>query len=178
VPAYVALLRGINVSGHRQMKMRDVNAMCEELGFTEVATYLQSGNVVFEGRSTPTAKLEQQIHEAIRERWGHDVAVLVRTATEWAGVVEYHPFVDRTDDPTKLHVTFLQGAPSRAAVAALDVDAGAEEYEVHGREVYLHCPHGYGRAKLVNPYWERALGTVATTRNWKTVGALRDLLGG
>ena len=157
------------------MKMPELAALCTELGYREVTTYLQSGNVRFGARATKAARVEAELSSALADRFGFEVATLVRSPGELAEVAERHPFASRTTDGAKLHVTFLQGVPDPAVVAALDDVTGGDEYEVIGREVYLFTPNGYGRSKLVNPLWERKFAMPATTRNAKTVAALATL---
>jgi uncharacterized protein (DUF1697 family) len=169
------MLRGINLGDHNKMTMPDLEDLCSELGHRDVVTYLRSGNVVFRSRSTSSARVEEGLAAAIQARFGYDVPVVARTADRFTAIAERHPFASRTDDLAKLHVTFLQDAPDTATVAALSLATGGDEYEVVGPEVYLFTPNGYSRSKLTNGVWERALSTVATTRNAKTVAALAAL---
>ena len=179
MPVYVALLRGINVGTHRQMPMRDLVAVCDGLGYREVETYLRSGNVVFRTSGSSANQVSAALESAIAERFGFEVTTLVRTRRDLESVVAGNPFVERGAAIDRLHVTFLQDKPARSAVDAIDPDEGrGDDFEVVGREVYLHCPNGYGRSRLTNPFWERRLRTSATTRNWKTVHALVDMAGG
>jgi uncharacterized protein (DUF1697 family) len=176
VPIYVALLRGINVGGHRQMAMRDLTSVCHELGFAEVETYLRSGNVVFRASSSSATRINGTLEAAIEAQFGFEVSTLIRTRRELESLVAGNPFLERGAQPDRLHVTFLRDQPARSAVAAIDPDEGrGDTFHVAGREVYLHCPNGYGRSRLTNPFWERRLRTAATTRNWKTINALVDL---
>ena len=173
---YVALLRGINLRQHNKISMAELRELFLALGCEDVATYVQSGNVVFKSSATGTTALMQSIEERITRDLGLDVRVLVRTKRELAKIVAGNPFADR--DPAKLHVTFLADAPDRARVQELGTkDAGADELRVAGREVYLHCPNGYGRSKLSNAWFETQLGVAATTRNWRTVTKLAELVG-
>jgi uncharacterized protein (DUF1697 family) len=170
---YVALLRGINLGARNKLAMADLRALVTELGADDVETYVQSGNVVFASGGSASA-LERQIEERIRRDHGYEVPVLVRTAPELAKVVADNPFLRAGNDQTKLHVTFLAAAPGRARVEA-PPGSGADEFSIVRREVYLHCPDGYGRSKLSNAFFEKQLGVVATTRNWRTVTTLAEL---
>jgi len=153
--------------------MADLRRLVEELGFGDVSTHLQSGNVLFEATSG-AGRLEPRLERAIAEGLAPGVSVVVRTRTELAKVVAANPFTGR--DLSKLHVTFLQERPSRARAATLDPGFGApDEFRVLGRELYLHFSDGSGRSKLSNAYFEKQLGVVATTRNWRTVTALAEL---
>ncbi len=180
MPTYIAMLRGINVSGHNIVKMERLRASFESLKAREVRTYVQSGNVVFQLAAHPPAPLARRIEARLLRDFGFSVAVLLRTARDLKSLTTNNPFLRTTSiDPSKLHVTFLSEAPGKAAVLKLDALAtGPDRFHVAGREIYLHCPEGYGRTKLSNTAFERILSVSATTRNWKTVNALLELAGG
>lgn len=173
---YVALLRGINVGGRTRVAMDDLRRLFADLGHGDVTTYIQSGNVLFDadgpadGAAAPVAAA---IEEGIAAELGLSVTVVLRSATELDAVVDANPFAGRVPDPSKLHVTFLAAEPAGTVEAPPGV---ADELALVGREVYLHCPGGYGRTKLDNGFFERRLGVPATTRTWTTVRKLRDLL--
>jgi uncharacterized protein (DUF1697 family) len=175
---YLALLRGVNVGGRTRVGMVDLRRLFEALGYVGVGSYLQSGNLLFEATGQ-AAQLAAEIERRIGRDLGLSVTVLVRTGPELAKVVANNPFLGRTDDPTRLHLTFLAKAPDPARLARLEKSGDdPDEFALAGREVYLYCPNGYGRTRLNNAYFERRLGLPATTRSWKTVTALRDLAGG
>jgi len=179
VSAYVALLRGINVAGHRRVPMAELRAAVEDLGCTRVSTYLQSGNVVFHTSRTAPATLATAIERQITRGLGLDVDVLVRTRAELDALAAANPFLEEGADATALHVAFLGARPPATARRAVDPERFApDRFALHGREVYLSCPNGYGRSRLTNPFFERALGTTVTTRNWKTVTSLVELARG
>jgi len=177
VTSFVALLRGINVSGRRRIAMADLKLLLEGLGLEEVRTYLQSGNAVFRASADDPEGLALAIRGRIARDLGHEVAVLVLTAGDVARIVGSNPFVSLPGvDEKWLHVAFLLGEVSPSAFGALDLPAGqGEQARPADGVVYLSLPNGYGRTRLNNAYFEKALGTVATTRNWKTVRALADL---
>ena len=171
MPTYVALLRGINLGARNKIAMADLRELFAALGCEDVSTYVQSGNVVFRSPVRSAAKLQGGIEERIRADLGLQIRVLVRTSDELAAVAEGNPF-----DPATAHVTFLAEKPAAAGVRDLDPDRSPpDEFRVAGREVYLHCPNGYGRSKLTNAYFEKQLGVAATTRNWRTVTELARL---
>ena len=168
-----ALLRGINLGGHRKLAMADLREIFAACGAENVNTYVQSGNVVFTGASPK--RLVGEVETEIERRLGLDVRVLVRSARELEGLVSANPFPDE-GDPTRLHVTFLAEPPAPERVDGIDSAPFApDEFRIAGREVYLHVPHGYGRTKLGNTFFERKLGVAATTRNWRTVLKLAEL---
>jgi uncharacterized protein (DUF1697 family) len=176
--AYAALVRGINVGG-KKVVMAELRELVSSLGHEEVSTYVQSGNVVFRTAGRDARKLAAGIERAIAQRLGLDVTVLVRSATELRSVVKGNPFLAGGADPAGLHVTFLGAAPDASAVAQIDPATFApDEFAVVDREVYLHCPDGYGRSKLSNAFFERRLRVAGTTRNWRTVTKLEELTRG
>jgi len=176
---YAALLRGVNV-GTTRISMADLRRLVTGLGHEDVKTYLQSGNVVFTSPPTRAEILAEGVERVITAELGLTVPVLVRSGAELAAVADGNPYAGRQEDPTRLLVAFLSAAPGKAKVAALTVPGGENlEYAVVGREIFLHYPDGgYGRTKFTNAYLEKKLGVVATTRNWKSVCALRDLTAG
>jgi uncharacterized protein (DUF1697 family) len=176
---YVAMLRGINVGPHNRIKMPALADLFSELGHTDVVTYIQSGNVVFKSRSKSAATLARNIEKRIASDLGCEVAVLLRSQEELGRAVKANPFLkQKKADPKHLHVTFLAGEPDAALVrAAKEFDVGHDEFVVRGRDVYLHCPTGYGNTKINNGYFEKKLKTLATTRNWNSVTKLLELAG-
>ena len=182
MPSYVAMLRGINVSGSKPAKMDALRASFEALGFKNVRTYVQSGNVLFEAKAPTAAPLGPKIVAQIKRDFGFDVPVLVLGADELARVVEANPFLKQRGegvDVTKLHVTFLAAAPAAAGLKKMEgLSSGRDAFHCLGTTIYLACPDGYGNTKLSNNTFERALGAAATTRNWKTVTALAALASG
>jgi uncharacterized protein (DUF1697 family) len=161
------------------MKMADLRGLVEALGHRDVETYLQSGNVVFSARSGTPAAIGAAMERRIAKDLGLDVIVLVRTKTELAKIAADNPLAKRRVDIAHLYVTFLGERPAAAMVSALDPKRFLPDtFAVARREVYLCCPNGYGRTKLNNAFFERALATDATTRNWKTINALLGMAGG
>lgn len=176
--SYVALLRGLNVSGHNPLSMKDLQSMVRDLPAEDVATYLQSGNVVFQSQAAPEA-LEAALEEALAAATTSAVKVLVRTADELERVIDANPFATADEQAaSQLHVTFLGQAPAAARLASLKLPETGDRYHLGDRAIYLSCPGGYGRSKLNNAFFERQLDVVATTRNWRTVTALARMARG
>lgn len=174
-----ALLRGINVGGRSKVAMDDFRRVFVDLGYTDARTYIQTGNVVFTAVDEQPSQLAAGIEERIAADLGLDVDVLLRTEEELAHVISANPFMGSGADTSKLHVTFLAEEPGDQRGAGLESPPGeTDELRLIGREVYLHCPNGYGRTKLNNAFIEKRLGVAATTRTWKTVVKLRDLTSG
>lgn len=173
---YVALLRGINVSGQKAIHMTGLQESCASLGLKDVRTYLQSGNVVFKAGKSDTDKLATAIQAKIAQDFGHEVPVLVMSAHEFNLAANSNPLWQSGSDGKMFHATFLFQTVSNRGFEALKLPALSGEIAVlAGRAILLYCPRGYGTTKLNNNYFERALGVVATTRNWRTVLALQQL---
>jgi uncharacterized protein (DUF1697 family) len=173
---YISILRGINLGAHKKMAMPDLKALYENLGFTEVVTYIQSGNVVFNAPDDAT-DLVQKIEQAIAAKYPFTVPVIVRKAEEWVKIVSKNPFLHQDGvDLEKMHVTFLGSTPSDVLLEKIKLlDFSPDKFEILGQEVYLYCPIDYGHTKLSNSFFESKLKVTATTRNWKTVNKLLEL---
>jgi len=176
MPTYIALLRGINVGGHRSVPMAALREVHARLGHTDVVTYIQSGNVVFDAGSHDVALLSRTIEQAITAEFGIDVPVIIRTPAEVSAIIESSPYATTGADPARLAVAFLAEPPAMDQAGGIDATALLpDEFALADREVYLHCPTGFGRTKLTNAYLEKQLGIAATTRNWRTVTELAAL---
>jgi uncharacterized protein (DUF1697 family) len=172
---YVALLRGINVGRAKRIAMADLRSMLETLGYTDVKTVGQSGNVVLSAGNGKPEAMEEKIATGIKSSFGMVVAVMLRTATELAAVVDENPFVKRGIPTGDLHVAFLSTNPSAAHLKALDAAAFApDEFAFGKRAVYVRLPNGVMGSTL--PDWDKVLGVRATQRNWNTTTKLRDLI--
>jgi uncharacterized protein (DUF1697 family) len=175
----LALLRGINVAGKSRVGMSQLRDLFQELGHTDITTYLQSGNVVFNSTNNGAEQIVANLEEKIALTFGFPVSVLLRSANELTKVFNLNPYVKFEREPTKLHVTFLEEKPTGAKLTGVEIPAGEiARFKTSGREIYLHCPDGYGNTKLNNNFFERRLGMRATTRNWRTVTALHSILSG
>jgi uncharacterized protein (DUF1697 family) len=175
--SYLALLRGINVSGKNPISMIALRNSVSGLGFRDVQTYLQSGNIVFRADKADEVTLATRVRARIAQDFGHEVPVLVISAGDLSRIANSNPLWPKADgEETLFHCTFLFQPVSPDIFQALKLPVTAGERAVLvGRTVLLHCPHGYGKTKLSNNFFERALGVAATTRNWRTVLALQAL---
>lgn len=172
---HIALLRGINVGKTKRMAMVELREALDELGYEDVKTLLQSGNVVFRAKGKPEA-LEKEIQKAVARRFGFDVTVMVRTARELAKIVEENPLTEGEAEGKKLHVLFLAAKP--AASCLREVDPAAllpEKFHVAGREIYLWCKNGVLESKLFGVFSDKRLKVAGTARNWNTVTKLLAL---
>lgn len=173
---YAALLRGINVGGHKKLPMAELRTVAASLGCASPRTYIQSGNLVCEWDG-PAERLEQRLTAGIAAHFGFTVPTMVRSADELARIAAAHPWPDRELDPAKLTVAFLS-APVPPGVALPVPDGLSEEAVVSGREVYVYYPDGQGRSKLEQRgFWKPLAGIDVTVRNWRTLQKLIDLAG-
>jgi uncharacterized protein (DUF1697 family) len=171
---HVALLRGINVSGQKKIKMADLRKLLEQIDLREVQTYIQSGNIVFQS-SLEAAALRQKISGVIADYYGFEVPVQVIPANQWREWANENPFLPGHEEDLRfLHLTILEKDPGPLPPLSFDTE---DQFEQRGRLIYLYCPGGYGRSKLANTFWERKAGCAATTRNWKTVRKLAEMVG-
>jgi len=164
---YIALLRGVNVGGNT-LKMERLRELCAALGAKNARTYVQSGNLVFEAQQT-ASHWAQTLERKLAGESRLPVSVMVRTAAEMARVRVGNPFLkEKGIEFARLAVTFLQQAPSKAALDALGaLEIGSERFFHAGKEIYLHCPNGFADSKLYS--LDKVLKQRTTTRNWNTV---------
>ena len=168
---FIALLRGINVGGN-VLKMADLREAVAGLGFRDLATYLQSGNMVFRAPETVNDDIAAGISEAIRAHKSMDVTVMVRSAEEWRRVVANNPYPQAVEFPKSLHAFILDRMPAPERLEALAAkEAGRESWRIVDGALYLHTPDGFGKSVL-GGIVERVLKVPMTARNWNTVLAL------
>lgn len=177
MPEYVAMLRGINVGGRNKLPMRELAALFAGAGCDNVETYIQSGNVIFDASREVAANVSETMSHAIEHEYGYHIPVIVRTAAQMANVVDSNPWIPVGVPEAMLHVYFLETKPERDRVSALDPERSpGDTFAVLGQEVYLNLANGMARTKLTNAYFDSALQTMTTGRNWRTVTKLHDLL--
>ncbi|WP_321346431.1 DUF1697 domain-containing protein [uncultured Draconibacterium sp.] len=174
---YVAILRGINVSGKNKIKMDALKSSLSSLGFEKLQTYIQSGNVVFRYQEKSTEELEELVSKKIQEDFGFDVTVLVLRAEQLGNIVSNNPFAGEENKEAQfMHVTFLKENPSNVNEEKITAHVkGGEEFAIFDGVVFLYCPNGYGKTKLNNNFFESQLKVTATTRNWKTTLKLLEM---
>jgi uncharacterized protein (DUF1697 family) len=173
----VVLLRGINLGARNRISMPELREALEDAGYEDVRTYLQSGNVVL--TSTAAAKMvARDCERLLADRFGLEIAVVTRTCSELAKVVERNPLGRVAKDPKRYQVSFLDAKPTAKVVRELeDVAAAKEEVVAVGREIYAWHPAGVARSKLWARLAGKDLGATATARNWTTVTKLLELAG-
>lgn len=176
---YVALLRGINVGGNKKVPMARLRELMEGLGYTEVATLLQSGNAVFTSKEKSPAKVGKQLEAAIAKEFGFEVAVVIRTRDELEAVIKANPLPGAEDAPSHFLVTFLSDVPDPKRFEQIDPAAYLpDEFRLVGREIYARFPKGIGESKLATVLGGTRLGVTPTARNWNTVTKLLELADG
>ena len=172
MPRYVAFLRGINLGSTNKVSMPRLREVAEGLGYTDVVTYINSGNLILTA-TDPAATIEERLHRAIADELGPEVDVAVRTPARLATIVAENPFPD--GDPTYVTVAFLtRAAPALAKRRVAEVATESEAYVFSGQEVYVHYPQGQGRSKLAARFSD-LVGVSATVRNLRTVTKVLDL---
>lgn len=176
---WVALLRGVNVGGKNRLPMTDLVALFAGAGAADVRSYIQSGNVVFRASTAAAARVPGLVTRAIEKNFGFRPPLVLRSAGELEAVTLENPFLRTGANPDELHVLFLADKPDPARAAALDPGRSPPDtFVVRGREVYLRCPNGLARTRLTNDWFDRALDTVSTARNWRTVLKLAGMMTG
>lgn len=174
---YISILRGINVSGHKLIKIDALKKMFENLGYKNVQTYVQSGNIIFQSKENNTKNLEEVISSEIKDEFGFEVPVIVFNIKTLETIIQNNPFInDKHKDISSMHVTFLAEKPIQIDEETIvDKKDKVEEIEFTPQAIYLYCPNGYGNTKLNNNFLEKKLKVKATTRNWRTTNELLNL---
>lgn len=174
---YVSMLRGINVSGQKKIIMADLRMIYEGLGFDNVMTYIQSGNVIFCSKIKSAVVLSKKISEAIEAQYGFTVPVAIRTREEFDKLIEENPYsIKKKFDMSKLYVTLLETKPMPSQIKSLaPVKSNDDVFRILKNNIYVYCPGGYGKTRLSNKYFENELKQSATTRNWKTITHLYSM---
>lgn len=174
---FVALFSGINVGGNRIVKMAELRSFFGELGFADVATYVQSGNAVFRARKGDAASLTKQLESAFEKKWGFHSRIMVRDLDWFERLVAENPYPDVAGNPTKLHAYALEREPTKEEIARLaEKCTGPESFEIKGDVLYLHAPDGLGKSVFANLI-ARTLKVPGTARNWRTVLTLLEMAG-
>jgi uncharacterized protein (DUF1697 family) len=171
MPAFVALLRAVNLGPHNKVSMADLKQVAHALGFSSAHTLLASGNLLFEASARSSAGLEKQLETALAKELELKTPVVVRSAAEWRALVDANPFpTEAKKDPGHLVAMALKGEPVKGAVAELSkAIVGREKVEAGKRDLYITYPDGIGESKLTIQVIEKRIGVSGTARNWNTV---------
>ncbi len=174
---HLALLRGINVGGKNMLPMKELVEIFLDVGCSDVRTYIQSGNVIFNAPPRLLESLRGAVEQRIAAQFGYQIPIVLRTASQLAEAIGNNPFLKPGADLKPLHVLFLADLPTPQAIAKLDPERSRPDaFVVHNREIYLHLPNGVAGTKLTNSYFDSKLATVSTGRNWATVLKLLELM--
>lgn len=161
------------------IKMKKLTSLFQKLGFNDILTYLQSGNVVFS--SPESAELiAGKIEKAILKEFGHKVPAIVRTIAEIEAITDINPFTSEKDyDPAKSAVIFLNNQPDQGQLLKVaDINYPPDRFKIIGKEIFIFCPNGFGRTKLYTGFFEDKMKLTGTARNWKTIAAITEIASG
>ncbi len=175
---YILLLRGINVGGHRKIKMADLKTALEKLKFKEVQTYIQSGNIVFKYIEKDVKILVKEIEYMIQKKFDFEARALVVLAENFKKIFKKNPYLpEKENEIEKLYCTFLFDLPEDSNLSLLNEVSSPDDQYIFGNAcMYFLYNNGYGRAKISNSFIERKLKVLATTRNWKTMIKLMEMV--
>ncbi len=177
MPVYIALLRGINVGPHKRMKMEKLRASCAALGMKNVASYIQSGNVVFKSVELSSSAVSKKLGAQIMRDFGFSADVIVRTKDEMSRIIEGSRLAKQPgSDPAKLHAAFLAKSPATEALQRLEsLTKLPDKIQFAEKEIYFYFPNGVSGSSLWKHSMDKVLAVSATMRNWKTVTALYEM---
>jgi uncharacterized protein (DUF1697 family) len=174
---YIALLRGINVSGYKIIKMMDLRNLLAKHNFNNIRTYIQSGNIIFQTDNSDLQSIEREIHTIIKDYYDFEVPVFVINAKDIIRISKNNPFlIKRNEEINKLFVAFFNNIPEPSLVNNIKYSkAQKEEFLLMDKYFYLYYPEGVGKSKFSNNYIEQKLKIQSTIRNWKTVMKLVEI---
>jgi uncharacterized protein (DUF1697 family) len=174
----ISFLRGINMAGHNSIKMNDLSYLYMDLGFIDVETYIQSGNVIFCSHDNKSVSdISQSIEKALLEKFSFNIPVMIRTVQEIKELSSSNYFLSEENfDPAKMAVIFLQERCKISQIQKVkDIDYPPDKFKISGREIFIYCPNGFGRTKLYTNFFEKKMGVTGTARNWITVTTLLNI---
>jgi uncharacterized protein (DUF1697 family) len=175
---FISFLRGVNMTGHNKMKMADLTVLCQRLGFRDAVTFIQSGNVVFSaGNHNSVPDISKKIENGIRETFGYEVPVMIRSVADLERLVPLNPYLAEKDfEPSKMAVVFLQETASDDQKRKVNnIDYPPDKFTVAGSEIFIFCPNGFGKTKLYTNFFEKKMGVTGTARNWNTVLTILEM---
>jgi uncharacterized protein (DUF1697 family) len=174
----IAFLRGVNVAGHAMISMKELPDLFLKLGLGDVKTYIQSGNIIFKNETGQNdAVIEEKIEQEIKKKFDAKVSVMLRSVSDLKSLASRNPFLKEPDfEPSRMAVIFLQEKASQDAINKVkDIDYPPDKFSISGREIFIYCPNGFGRTKLYTNFFEKKMGVIGTSRNWKTISTLVDM---
>jgi uncharacterized protein (DUF1697 family) len=170
----VAFLRGVNMAGHNKIIMADLKKLFVSLGYKDAETYIQSGNIVFSDSGELPEAIESKIENAIRKKLGLEIAALVRTADDLSVILRANPYINSSgSDHAKIAALLLKDMPTDSQISKMDgIAYPPDEYFISGKEIFIHCPDGFGRTKLYTNFFEKKMKVIGTARNWNSMTVL------
>jgi len=178
MPVFISFLRGVNMTGHNKMKMADLSTLYSEMGFKNVRTFIQSGNVVFTtGGDYTVPSLSKMIESSVNKGFGYDVPVFIRTIKDLESLTALNPYLkEEYFDPSKMAVLFLkENASAEQMDRVINIDYPPDKFKVSGSEIFIYCPNGFGKTKLNTNFFEKKMGVTGTARNWNTILAIMEM---
>lgn len=176
MPRYIAWLRAVNVSGSRIIKMEELRGHFAIPGFSEITTYIQSGNVLFNTKETDRTKLEAKIEKLLLKTLGFEVEVLLRSIDEIKDVVKNDPFKKQRSEADKYYVVFLKTQPEKELIRQLEaLSCDTDSFKIIGDELYWLCSPAAGNSIVKSAFFEKKLKVLTTNRNWNTVNKILAL---
>jgi uncharacterized protein (DUF1697 family) len=175
---YVAFLRGINVSGKNKILMSELSKVFLSLDFSDIMTYVQSGNVIFNSEETENSLIKNKIESAIKSEFGYDILVIIKSQNELIEIYKSNPFINESNNNIeKLYITFLETIPENSLVNKfLQADFSPDKFLINGNVIYLNYADKYSDSKLITNFWESKLKVKASSRNWKTISSIFKLI--
>lgn len=176
---YISLLRGVNMTGHNSMKMKDLSLLFARLKFINPMTYIQSGNIIFDA---PDAMSEEEISQiitkGIRDKFGYEIPAIIRTPDELGKILKWNPFLNEERfDTSRVAIVFLTNEVTPAQTSKMaDYNYPPDKFHIAMREIYIFCPDGFGKSKLYTNFFEGKMGVTGTARNLKTISALIEIV--
>jgi len=166
------------MTGHNSMKMAQLLTIFNELGFKNVETYIQSGNVIFSGvEDLVLSDISIKIEKAIFDSFKYKVPVMIRTVKELNSIISSNPFLSENNfEPSKMAVIFLYENVSEAQIQkVINIDYPPDKFKISGREIFIYCPNGFGKTKLYTNFFEKKMSVTGTARNWKTISTIMQI---
>ena len=176
---FISFLRGVNMTGHNSMKMADLTSLCTDLGFRDVKTYIQSGNLIFSSDETEE-KVRARLEKGITDKFSYNISAMIRTPDEIVALSLTNPYLAEDNfDAAKMAVIFLHEAVGSEQKGKVNsVSYPPDKFHIDGREIYIYCPNGFGRTKLYTNFFENRMGVTGTARNWKTITTIHNIASG
>jgi uncharacterized protein (DUF1697 family) len=175
---FISFLRGVNMAGHNSIKMNDLSNLYMDLGFTDVETYIQSGNVIFcSDKNEQVQVISKRIEDSILERFNLNIPVMIRTVPEIKELSSSNIFLSEENfNPAKMAVIFLHEECKNSQIKKVaDVNYPPDRFLVSGSEIFIYCPGGFGKTRLYTNFFEKKMGVIGTGRNWKTITTILNI---